>query len=345
MASKRICLQARCNSKTAESPLSCAVQFYNHDVIELLIQHGADLELTNEDGETALFTAVRMRNTAAARQLLERGANVNHRQINGRTALFEALRSGHQDMVELLLAYGADVDVLAHCQALADKASIFEYGSTPLDALLKSYLMFAASKSSRVNHFKNATSAEYCMVEYFEIVKMLVTRGARLTLVTPHLVRSDPDTLTSGGHTIVSCLNICFAVEVTMSDLRISKYLLRNGATSDFIDLYRIITDTTDCLDCISTNFLKLVLLAGCKFDKYFTKLEEETRAPPVYAERVQPLHDSIKDLFSQPLTLQELSVMSIRQCIGNRQLWAKIDALPEGIPRSVKDIIKLKTV
>ena len=35
---------------------------------------------------------------------------------------------------------------------------------------------------------------------------------------------------------------------------------------------------------------------------------------------------------------------MAIRQRIGSRQLWAKIDALPDGIPRSVKDMIQLKT-
>ena len=167
------------------------------------------------------------------------------------------------------------------------------------------------------------------MVEHFEIVKMLVTCGANL----------------NGMPTKQPCLAICFLAQFTISDLNINKYLLRNGAACDFIVLYRIIANTIYSLDCVSTNFLKLVLLAGCKFDIYFKQLEKETQAPPVYAERVQPLHDSIKALFSQPLTLQELSVMSIRQCIGNRQLWAKIDALPEGIPRSVKDIIKLKTV
>ena len=33
---------------------------------------------------------------------------------------------------------------------------------------------------------------------------------------------------------------------------------------------------------------------------------------------------------------------MAIRQSIGSRQLWAKIDSLPA--PRSVKDMIQLKT-
>ena len=144
---------------------------------------------------------------------------------------------------------------------------------------------------------------------------------------------------------ILSCLDVCFPVDIWISDLTVSKNLMRYGATCDFLNLYQITAKTAYCLDCVDATFLKLVLLAGCKFDNYFKRLEKETQWPPVYAARVQPLNDSIKGLFSQPLTLQELSVMAIRQCIGSRQLWAKIDFLPEGIPRSVKDIIKLKTV
>ena len=177
-----------------------------------------------------------------------------------------------------------------------------------------------------------------------EIVKMLVTRGANLNLVMPYMARN-PVAYPAVMHFRLPCLAICFLAQLTISNLNINKYLLRNGATSDFMELYHVMASSIYSLDCVSPNFLKLFLLAGCKFDKYFKKLQEETQAPPAYAERVQPLHDTIKALFSQPLTLQELSVMVIRQCIGSRQLWAKIDSLPEGIPRSVKDIIKLKTV
>ena len=315
-----------------------------------MIQHGADLELENDNGETALFTAVRLHNTAAARQLLAHGANVNHRQINGRTALFEAIGYGPRDIIELLLSHGADVDVVAHCKCNDDRMSIREYGSTPLDAMLLLYEEFVASFAQIMKHSdKVGLLPEHaaCVVEYFGIAKILVNRGASFDVVTPYAVASNHDDAwgSSGGYT-VSCLNICFAVDIWISNLTVSMKLLRYGARCDFVDLYTIIVDKTYDLDCVGTTFLKLAVLAGCKFDKYFKKLKEETRAPPVYAERVQPLHDNIKALFSQPLTLQELIVMAIRQRIGSRQLWAKIDALPDGIPPSVKDIIiKLQTV
>ena len=55
-----------------------AVTFKRHDVIQLLIDHGADLELAVADGWTALFVAVKVNDTSAAKLLLEHGANVNH---------------------------------------------------------------------------------------------------------------------------------------------------------------------------------------------------------------------------------------------------------------------------
>ena len=74
-------------------------------------------------------------------------------------------------------------------------------------------------------------------------------------------------------------------------------------------------------------SFLRLLLLAGCAFDTDFAEMEKKVLG-------------KVGDLFSQPPTLQELSVMAIRQSIGSRQLWTKIDSLP--IPRSVKDMIQL---
>ena len=175
-------------------------------------------------------------------------------------------------MVELLLAYGADVNVRPSCKCLADKRAIQEYGSTPLHTALRAYqfLIICSWNLRQTNHSNNAPTAKLAarMVEHFEIVKMLVTCGANL----------------NGMPTKKPCLAICFLAQFTISDLNINKYLLRNGAACDFIVLYRIIANTIYSLDCVSTNFLKLVLLAGCKFDIYFKQLEKETQAPPVYA-------------------------------------------------------------
>lgn len=48
-------------SKTVESPLFIAVQFRKFDLAKLLIQNGADTEVTMKDGHTALTYSVSTR--------------------------------------------------------------------------------------------------------------------------------------------------------------------------------------------------------------------------------------------------------------------------------------------
>ena len=98
--------------------------------------------------------------------------------------------------------------------------------------------------------------------EHFDVVKLLVTRGASFHVIRPYLPSRHSHTFTSSEHTIQSGLNICFGVEMMMTNLPISKYLLRNGASADFADLYQIIAHTANSLECVKTSFLKLVLLA-----------------------------------------------------------------------------------
>ena len=117
--------------------------------------------------------------------------------------------------------------------------------------------------------------------------------------------------------------------------LPITRYLLCHGATTEFVDIYQYIS-LTDSTSTHQDNLLKLILLAGCQFDTYFSE-----RNFPCCGRCTVALIHKVCDLLLQPLTLQELSVMSIRQCIGSRQLWAKIDALP--VPTLIKDAIKLK--
>ena len=71
---------------------------------------------------------------------------------------------------------------------------------------------------------------------------------------------------------------------------------------------------------------------------------QEEEQGPAAQDHRAKHVHALVKDLFSQPLTLQELSVIATRERIGSHNLWAKIDALPVGMPQSVKHMIQLKT-
>lgn len=78
------------------------------EVAQLLVRHGADVNATDEIGETPLMRAVRTNNLPVARILLEHDADVNAHNRYGGTALMGAVRN--KNMVELLLSAGADIN-------------------------------------------------------------------------------------------------------------------------------------------------------------------------------------------------------------------------------------------
>ena len=64
------------------------------DVVELLIERGADINAKNKEGRTPLMEAAENRHEVVARILLSHGAEVNARDKSGKTALTRAVWSG-----------------------------------------------------------------------------------------------------------------------------------------------------------------------------------------------------------------------------------------------------------
>jgi len=79
-----------------------------------LLGCGADLETTdNEFGHTPLLNASFMDRTDIVKLLLDRGANIDVKNKYGCTPLTLASGRGHLNTVGLLLSRGADVDVIS----------------------------------------------------------------------------------------------------------------------------------------------------------------------------------------------------------------------------------------
>jgi len=76
---------------------------------KLLVDHGADVNVVCHDG-TALSAACAGGHRHIVEFLLERGAQVDTVETVETTALIEASRSGHVEIAELLIAKGADVN-------------------------------------------------------------------------------------------------------------------------------------------------------------------------------------------------------------------------------------------
>lgn len=89
--------------------LCCACFCNNLEMVKLLVNKGANVNLKVDDMEPALHVAVSMRNYDICEYLLNKGANVNITEQNGYTPLHFACESGNLGISSLLLGKGADV--------------------------------------------------------------------------------------------------------------------------------------------------------------------------------------------------------------------------------------------
>jgi len=116
---------ADANEKSAnygDSAIFTATYSSSIPVMEMLLNHGADIEIPNNFGETPIMrsTAIQQysipkygqsNNTAALSLLIARGANINATDKDGYTALAQATQQGEIPAMKLLLNSGADTEI------------------------------------------------------------------------------------------------------------------------------------------------------------------------------------------------------------------------------------------
>ncbi len=112
------------NIRTGDTALHLAIKWRRPRVLIHLLDKGATIDMTNEDGFTPLQVAVKIDNCEAISVLLQRRANVEARSLSGFTALQLAAYEKHWVAFDLLAIGGADInawnkegDSLLHEQA------------------------------------------------------------------------------------------------------------------------------------------------------------------------------------------------------------------------------------
>jgi hypothetical protein len=118
-------------NKTGVPLLNIAARKGNWEVLRLLIQSDAQLNLQADDrGTSALIDSVMGKQYGLANDLIRAGADLNITSKHGQTALVVAVGAGDEKMVELLLKAGADPDIADSMGASARKyASLFHQSS------------------------------------------------------------------------------------------------------------------------------------------------------------------------------------------------------------------------
>ena len=126
----------------AELPLLAAVRRGDRDYARTLISAGAPVDVHFKEATTALVEAIDGSASDDARArivelLVEHGANVNRRFPDGRTPLFAAAESGNIRVVNFLIAHGARVNDRVLDDTALDAAE--QHGNTPAARVLSAH--------------------------------------------------------------------------------------------------------------------------------------------------------------------------------------------------------------
>jgi len=97
------------HSRDGKTPLMAAIDY--PAVIQLLLERGAQVNATDNDGWTALLSAAAHGRLESMQVLVRAGADVNRANTTSRyTPLMACARSGHLECARLLTASGVDLN-------------------------------------------------------------------------------------------------------------------------------------------------------------------------------------------------------------------------------------------
>lgn len=108
------------NERTSRNRLHNAVGSYSYDAVQRFLENKADVNATDDFGNTPLHEAVKIDSKEIVLLLIRYGAKVNATNNYGDTPLHEAAKEGSEDIISILIDQGAGVNATNR------------YGKTPL---------------------------------------------------------------------------------------------------------------------------------------------------------------------------------------------------------------------
>lgn len=160
------------------TPLMYAAWVGSPEAMKLLLDRGADPNLTNSSGSTALMMGAT--EIAKVRMLVERGADVNKATPRGRTALLlAAMSEPSADIVRLLIGAGADVKAVDAFNTTFLNAAAFGNDAATVRMALDAGVEVDAVDFQGFTPLMNASSNGNLAA-----VKMLLAKGANVNAVS-----------------------------------------------------------------------------------------------------------------------------------------------------------------
>jgi ankyrin repeat protein len=194
------------NNFKNESPLYHAVLNNNNDALQLLINLGIDVNLS-DDNMQPLCKAVEMKNIPIIDTLIKSGVDINKPDSNGLTVLYYAVLNEDIDAIHLLFEKGAkinepDSSILPLIKAIemknipiidilikngADINKSFNYGDTLLTYAIKFYsidtiklLIEKGADVNKPNSYGNTPLHFAVLTNKIDVIKLLFEKGAKI---------------------------------------------------------------------------------------------------------------------------------------------------------------------
>lgn len=159
------------------TPLMGASEEGHIEVAKLLLQEGgAKVNFTDSEGWSALMSASGRGHTDVVKLLLQYGAQVNHQRSDGWCALIHASSCGHTETTQLLLQNGAAVD-LQRNDGWSALMSASQSGHTEVAKLL-------LRNGAQINLKDTLGRSPMTLARNTEMVQLLQTNGEGRTHVS-----------------------------------------------------------------------------------------------------------------------------------------------------------------
>lgn len=182
---KLISLDVDPNSATEYGalPLLLASENSSVEVVDRLLEAGADVDVRGGVDETALMLACRRGDIKIVERLIQSDAEIDLRERNGNTALMWAAAAGHADVVKKLIDAGADVGLSLKSDFTAFLFAVREGHIAAAEVFLENGVDVNAimhPKTSKGRNPRDGMSALMLAVEsgHFRLALNLVNRGA-----------------------------------------------------------------------------------------------------------------------------------------------------------------------
>ena len=151
----------------------------NMNMVNLLLEHGANPDLENNNGDTAITDAALGNpfgrgHIHVIRLLLEKGANIDYQNYKGETALIITSSDGNRDVVRLLIEHGANLNLQ---KKNTKETALIEASYEDYPHIVSMLIRAGANLNMEEKTHKTALMAA-SRRGHIEIVRMLLEAGA-----------------------------------------------------------------------------------------------------------------------------------------------------------------------